>query len=64
MVTDAGGVLSAPGDATALAAAVTAAARLDRRRVRRHAEHTCSVERMVDEYERCYRAAIGRDLAA
>ncbi|MCW2816471.1 MAG: glycosyl transferase family 1 [Nocardioides sp.] len=48
------GVLVEPGDIDALAVAVRAARRLDRAAVRRHAELTCSVERMVDDYERCY----------
>ena len=58
------GVLVAPGDVTALAAAITAAAALDRPAVRRHAQRACGVTRMVDEYERCYRAAVEADLAA
>jgi glycosyltransferase involved in cell wall biosynthesis len=51
-----GGVLVEAGDIEALAGAVRAARRLDRAAVRRHAEATCSLDRMVDAYEDCYRA--------
>ncbi len=49
------GVLAAPGDVAGLARAILAAAGLDREAARRHAERTCSVEAMVDGYERLYR---------
>ncbi|SES45246.1 glycosyltransferase [Actinokineospora terrae] len=48
------GVLAEPGDVAGLAAAITAASGLDRRRVRAHAERTCSLTAMVDGYERLY----------
>jgi glycosyltransferase involved in cell wall biosynthesis len=59
-----GGVLVEPGDVDALAAAVRAARRLDRLACRRHAELTCSIERMVDDYERCYRGVVDGPVAA
>lgn len=59
LLDDTTGVLVEPGDVDALAAAIPRAARLDRAAARRHAERTCSVETMVDDYERLY-----RDLAA
>jgi glycosyltransferase involved in cell wall biosynthesis len=59
-----GGVLVAPGDVDALAVAVRAARRLDRVDVRRHAERTCSLEVMVDAYERHYEALTEREVAA
>lgn len=46
--------LVAPGDVTALAAALVQAAQLDRDRARAHAVATCSVEAMVDGYEALY----------
>lgn len=49
------GVLVAPGDAVALAAAVDRAKSLSRAAVRCHAESTCSLERMVGRYEDLYR---------
>lgn len=55
VVGERGGVLVEPGDVEALARAVRAARRLDRRVVRRHAEATCSLARMVDAYEESYR---------
>lgn len=59
-----GGVLVEPGDVDALARAVRAARRLDRAACRRHAELTCSLERMVDAYERCYEALLEGPVAA
>ena len=59
-----GGVLVTPGDVEALAAAVRTARRLDRAACRHHAELTCSIERMVDDYERCYRAVVDGPVAA
>lgn len=59
-----GGVLAEPGDVAALGLAVRAARRLDRAAVRRHAEATCSLERMVDAYERCYRSLVAGPVAA
>lgn len=44
-------VLAEPDDIDSLAAAIRAAASLDRRAARRRAEVHCSLERMVDEYE-------------
>jgi glycosyltransferase involved in cell wall biosynthesis len=54
LLDDTTGVLVAPDDVDALAAAIPRAARLDRVAVRRHAMSTCSVEAMVDGYERLY----------
>ncbi len=54
-----GGILVEPGDVAALARAVAAAQRLDRHVVRRHAERTCSSQRMVDGYERVYDRVVG-----
>ncbi len=48
------GVLAAPGDVAGLAAAITAAAGLDRGAARRHAEATCSIAAMTDGYEDLY----------
>lgn len=59
LLDDTVGVLVAPDDAAALAGAIVAASALDRGAARRWAEATCSVEVMVDGYERLY-----RDLAA
>ena len=64
VVPESAGVLVPPGETSALAAAITAAAALDRQRVRRHAEQASGLDRMVDEYEHCYRAAIRPGLAA
>ena len=55
LLDDTCGVLAAPGDVDGLAAAITAAARLDRAAARRRAAETCSVEAMIDGYERLYR---------
>jgi glycosyltransferase involved in cell wall biosynthesis len=49
------GVLAPAGDIDGLAAAIVAAGRLDRAAARHHAETTCSVDTMVDGYERLYR---------
>ena len=49
------GRLVAPDDVVALAAALQAAVELDRDACRAHAVATCSVEAMVDGYERLYR---------
>ncbi|GAA2546920.1 glycosyltransferase [Pseudonocardia hydrocarbonoxydans] len=54
LLDDTCGVLAAPGDAAGLAAAIHAAARLDRAAVRRRAERFCSVAAMVDGYEALY----------
>ncbi|WP_211357151.1 glycosyltransferase [Nocardioides rubriscoriae] len=59
-----GGVLVQGGDVVALAAAVRSARRLDRAAVRRHAELTCSLERMVDAYEDLYAALVDESVAA
>jgi glycosyltransferase involved in cell wall biosynthesis len=55
LVDDATGVLVEPGDLDGLAVAIRQAARLDRAAVRRRAEVHCSVEAMIDGYERLYR---------
>jgi glycosyltransferase involved in cell wall biosynthesis len=52
------GVLAAPGDVTALAAAIADAGRLDRGAVRRRAERTCSLEIMIDGYEALYQRIV------
>jgi len=54
LLDDTCGVLVAPGDTDALASAIDRAAGLDRRAARRHAERTCSIDAMVDGYERLY----------
>jgi glycosyltransferase involved in cell wall biosynthesis len=54
LLDDTCGVLAAPADVDGLAGAITAAAGLDRAAPRRRAEETCSVETMVDGYERLY----------
>jgi hypothetical protein len=51
-------VLAAPGDVTALAAAIADAGRLDRGAVRRRAERTCSLEIMIDGYEALYQRIV------
>ena len=58
------GELARPGDVDDLARAVRAARGLDRARVRRHAEQHCSLDRMVDDYERLYATLVGLDAAA
>ncbi|MCG8915854.1 glycosyltransferase [Actinokineospora sp. PR83] len=55
------GALAAPGDMPGLAGAITTAAGLDRGAARRRAEATCSVEAMVDGYERLYRELVRGD---
>jgi glycosyltransferase involved in cell wall biosynthesis len=52
------GVLAPADDVVGLAAAIRGAARLGRAGVRRSAERTCSVDVMVDRYERLYRRMI------
>ena len=54
LLDDSCGVLADPGDVAGLAAAIDEAGRLDRRAARHHAELTCSVDAMVDGYERLY----------
>lgn len=49
------GALVAPGDVTALAAALPRVVRLDRAAVRQHAERSLSVETMTDRYVELYR---------
>ncbi|PPK64976.1 glycosyltransferase [Actinokineospora auranticolor] len=56
LLDDPTGILADPGDIPGLATAITAASTLDRRRVRVHAERTCSLTTMVDNYESLYRA--------
>lgn len=48
-----------PDDVAGLAATIAPAAGLDRTSARRRAEQACSLERMVDEYERLYRRLAG-----
>lgn len=49
------GALVAPGDVSAMAAAVGSVVQLDRRAVRSFAERTLSIDRTVTRYERHYR---------
>lgn len=58
------GALATPGDVEDLARAIGAAARCDRDTVRRHAVAHCSLDRMVDDYERVYAALVGVGAAA
>jgi glycosyltransferase involved in cell wall biosynthesis len=53
------GILVEPGDVEALAASIPAACRLSRAAARAHAEHNCSLHRMVDDYERLYARLAG-----
>ncbi|MEI5675669.1 MULTISPECIES: glycosyltransferase [unclassified Nocardioides] len=48
------GALAVAGDVADLARAITEARACDRDVVRRHAERHCSLDRMVDDYERLY----------
>lgn len=64
IVVDATGALAAPGDVASLAGAMLRARSCDRGLVRRHAELHCSLERMVDDYERLYLELTGLDAAA
>jgi glycosyltransferase involved in cell wall biosynthesis len=57
------GELSPPGDVGGLAAAIELALTCDRTEVRAHAEQHCSLERMVDDYERLYVALAQREAA-
>jgi glycosyltransferase involved in cell wall biosynthesis len=63
LVTGEVGALAPPHDAAALAVAIRDAATRDRRVVRAHAERSCSLSRMVDEYEQLYRAVVERRAA-
>jgi glycosyltransferase involved in cell wall biosynthesis len=58
------GVLVGAGDVPALAEAVVAASRLDRREVRAHAEASCSADVMVERYLDLYDLLARRDDAA
>jgi glycosyltransferase involved in cell wall biosynthesis len=60
VVVEGAGVLADPADPAALPAAMLAASRLDRHRVRRIAVERCSLERMVDSYELVYAQALER----
>jgi glycosyltransferase involved in cell wall biosynthesis len=63
LVTPDVGALAAPGDVDALARAIRVATGRDRDGVRRHAERSCSLSRMVDEYERLYLGLVERQAA-
>ncbi|MFC8047683.1 glycosyltransferase [Nocardia sp. NPDC057353] len=52
------GVLVAPDDTAAMAAAIPAATALPRTRVRHRARTACTQQRMVEDYLRCYRRLI------
>jgi glycosyltransferase involved in cell wall biosynthesis len=52
------GVLVPADDVAGLAAAIPAAAALNRHDARARAEQVCSVDRMVDEYEELYRSTL------
>lgn len=54
LITTESGRLAAPGDIEGLARAALEAARLSRKRTRAHALRNCSIETMVDGYERAY----------
>jgi glycosyltransferase involved in cell wall biosynthesis len=58
------GVLVGAGDVAALAEAVVAASRFDRREVRAHAEASCSADVMVERYLDLYSLLARRDDAA
>ncbi len=58
------GVLAQPSNVEDLARAVTEAGRLNRDRVRAHAERDCSLARMVDRYEHRYASLVGHRPAA
>lgn len=64
IVTAGTGALAAPGDVADLARALREAQGCDRRVVRRHAEAHCSLDRMVDDYERLYASLVDVDAAA
>ncbi len=49
------GIIVEKGDVQAMAAAIPAAAALDRSDCRRHAEEAFTIERMIDDYEAVYR---------
>lgn len=53
------GALAAPGSVDDLARAVREAAAVDRGLVRAHAVRTCSLDRMLDEYEAVYADLVG-----
>ncbi len=59
----ASGRTAPPGDTEALAEAARACLGLDRRACRRRAEKHCSLQRMVDRYERLYRRLAGAQAA-
>lgn len=58
------GRLAPPGDIEALGEAMTAASRLSRDAARRRAVASCSLDRMVDDYEQLYDSVIPSELAA
>lgn len=58
------GVLAPAGDVRALAEAVREARTLDRGPVREHALRSCSLDRMVDDYERVYAGLLDERVAA
>ena len=55
LVTEQCATLAEPGDVVGLAAAIRRSVRLSRAAARSRALHTCSAERMIDEYEQLYR---------
>ncbi|MBJ7356199.1 glycosyltransferase [Nocardioides sp.] len=63
LVPEGAGVLGVPGDVAALAVAIRRAMDCDRASVRAHAERHCSLDRMVDDYERLYAALIQPEAA-
>jgi glycosyltransferase involved in cell wall biosynthesis len=64
IVDAASGRLAVPGDTTSLAAAILECAELDRGAARARAIHFCSLDRMVDDYERLYWGLCGGQRAA
>jgi glycosyltransferase involved in cell wall biosynthesis len=64
IVDDSVGALAAPGDLAGLADAIRRASGRSRQAARSRAVRLFSVERMVDDYERVYRRAMDRAVAA
>jgi glycosyltransferase involved in cell wall biosynthesis len=58
------GRLAEPGDVAALGEAMTAASLLSRDAARERAVSSCSLERMVDDYEELYDSLLSSELAA
>jgi glycosyltransferase involved in cell wall biosynthesis len=63
LVVPSAGELAVPGDIASLATALSLAQTCDRDAVRAHAVRHCSLQRMVDDYERLYVSLQGRRAA-